>query len=114
MSDCLKNLTTNVTITEDIIETNSYTPELIQIITKALDGSIYIQNHGQINHRVVATILLDSDQDALLDNAYLNGDLVQLVDDDRIYQGYLVGTKPSVKYVDTYHECQITIQEAPV
>lgn len=111
MADYLKNLTEDVVITEDVIETNSYTPELVQVVTKALDGTVYIQNHGKINHKVVATVLLDAEQDELLDNAYLNGHLVQLSDDDRVYSGYIIGTKPSVKYVDTYHECQITLQE---
>lgn len=111
MADYLRDLTTGGTITEDVIETNSDTPELVQVVSKALDGTVYIQNQGKINHKIVATVLLDAAQDLLLDSAWLNGHRIELSDEDRVYSGYIIGSKPSIKYVDTYHECQVTIQE---
>lgn len=108
--DTVFNETKRVEITPFVAKTIR-TPSLTQVKNVSLNGLPHIQNIGAISYKVLVEFVLHSSNDELLLGAWLDGDLVKVVDDGSTYRGYIVELKLESDYADEYHKGEITIQE---
>ena len=110
MSDTLHNETTGVEITPFIAKTIR-TPSLTQVINTAINGLAHIQNIGVVSFQTQVEFVIHRDNDILLLNAWQDGNLLRVIDDELTRYGYIVGLELGEDYADGYHVGTLLLQE---
>lgn len=114
MADTLWNIIKQKEITPDIIKITRI-PNLTQVVNIGLNGLVHIQNIGSISYQITAEIAIHKSKEVDLFDAFMNGDLVKIVDDDNEYRGYIISVKPDDKgYIQGYHKMTIILQQEVV
>lgn len=110
MTDTIWNEPLGVEITPYVKDV-SRTPSLAQVVNTSLSGLAYIQNVGKVTYQLTVDIVLSSAQDSVLMTAWVDGDLVKVINDDTVYYGYIIGVSTGDDYADGFHEATILLQE---
>ena len=113
MADTLYNQSKNIEITKDIIETLR-TPSLQQVLNVGLNGLVYIQNIGAVTYQVQVDFVIHESNDIVLLNAWKDGNLIKVVDDNNEYIGYITAVNLDNKHAQGYHKGTIILQEEVV
>lgn len=110
MTDIILNEATSVEITSHIIKTYR-TPSLNQVVNVSLSGLVYVQNIGSVMYQVQVDFVIHESNDIVLLNAWKDGNLIKVVDDDKIYYGYIIDLTLDQDFANGYHSGSILIQE---
>ena len=113
MADTLYNQSKSIEITKDIIETLR-TPSLQQVLNVGLNGLVYIQNIGSVTYQVQVDFVIHESNDIVLLNAWKDGNLIKVVDDNNEYIGYITAVNLDNKHAQGYHKGTIILQEEVV
>lgn len=108
--DTLYDTTRGVEITPYISKTVR-TPNLTQVVNTALNGLTYLQSVGPITYRTQVEFVIHKDNDPLILSAWLNGNLIQVIDDLTLRYGYIIDLELEEEYADGYHKGTIVLQE---
>lgn len=88
--------------------------DLPQVVNVSLNGLAYIQTTGSIAFQVQVNFVIHENNDNDLFNAWINGDLMKVVDDEKTYYGYIIDLKFDDDYAKGYHSGTAVIQEERV
>lgn len=110
MTDTMFNETSNLEITSHIAKTYR-TPFLSQIVNVSLNGLAYIQNIGPVTYQVQVDFVIHESNDNLLLNAWENGDLIKVIDENKTYYGYIIDLVLGQDFAKGYHSGSILLQE---
>ena len=113
MADTITNQSTGTEITKNVIRT-SRSSSLAQAVNVALNGIVHVQNFGKVKFRVQVEFVIHESNDNLLYEAWRNADLIKVIDDGRIYSGYITSVALSTDFAQGYHEGVIVLQEEVV
>ena len=110
IADTIHNVTEDYEITPHVIRTTR-TRSLSQVVNTTLRGFTHVQNIGVVTYQLTVEFVLYHDRDVALETAWMCGDLIKVVDDQKIYYGYITKLSLSDEYVDGYHKGTLVIQE---
>ena len=110
MADTIYNEMLGIEITPHVVKTYR-TPSLPQVVNTSLSGLAYIQTVGVLTYQVQVDFVIHESSDKLLLDSWTHVDLMKIVDDDKVYQGYIIDLALDHEYANGYHSGSILIQE---
>lgn len=99
------------TYNEIISTIGSYKCDQVQtrVISKALDGSTYIQNIGLPAEEISATIIYFPEKETALKRADAQGSLISLTDEDEVIYGRIVSLELDHKWMNGKYSANILL-----
>lgn len=106
----LRNQTTGEKITE-FCWTNT-TSDVTQVLTKALDGTVYIQVIGEPSKTIVAECVITTSAKPKLESAHARADLMSVTDEDgHLTYGRITALSFQNKVRGNKQRCTVTLAE---
>ena len=106
----LRNQTTGEKITEFCW--TKTTPNVNQVVTTAMDGTVYIQVIGSPSKTIVAECVITTDAKPKLESAHARADLMSVTDEDgRVTCGHITALSFQTKVRGNKQRCTVTMAE---
>lgn len=105
----LRNQTTGEKITEFCW--TQTTPNVNQVVTTAMDGTVYIQVIGRPSKTIVAECVITTEAKAKLESAHASAALMSIADDSRMTYGRITALSFQRKVRGNMQRCTVTMME---